>query len=150
MQRASYASITCSMCALISHLKSMTCIYQASWTNNSRSLPMQVRLTGSFIYNRLQRFYWCSIRPPTLRCLIKLAAGKTNRSLTRTNEYICRNIYMHMCCSSSLESVASAPVPGLKSDVCGKLDRRNLFDHIQHCGYWQTPNASLLKENASL
>lgn len=67
MQSASlynYASITCSVHALISHFKSMTRTYQASLRSDPGSLPMQVPPTGLFITG-----FKGSMRPPTLRCL---------------------------------------------------------------------------------
>lgn len=75
MQSASlynYASITCSVQALISHFKSMTRTYQASLRSDPGSLPMQVPLTGLFITG-----FKGSERPPTLRFFGRnhLAAG---------------------------------------------------------------------------
>lgn len=67
MQSASlynYASITCSVHALISHFKSMTRTYQASLRSDPGSLLMQVFPTGLFITG-----FKGSMRPPTLRCL---------------------------------------------------------------------------------
>lgn len=67
MQSASlynYASITCSVHALISHFKSMTRTYQASSRSDPGSLPMQVPPTGLFTTGLKG-----SVRPPTLRCL---------------------------------------------------------------------------------
>lgn len=67
MQSASlynYASITCSVHALISHFKSMTRTYLASLRSDPGSLPMQVPPTSLFITG-----FKGSMRPPTLRCL---------------------------------------------------------------------------------
>lgn len=87
MQSASlynYASITCSMCVLISHLKSMTCIYQASLSSDPGSLPMQVPLTVLFITDFKGSTDARSAFPLwDARCKNQLAAGGNTNVYTR-------------------------------------------------------------------
>lgn len=94
MQSASlynYASITCSVHALISHFKSMTRTYQDFLRRDPGSLPMQVPPTGLFI-----TAFKGSMGPPTLRCLGEttwLRGGENSLTHGRNAGIMCT----HMC-----------------------------------------------------
>lgn len=146
MQSASlynYASITCSVHALISHFKSMTRTYQASLRSDPGSLPMQVPPTGLFITG-----FKGSLRPPTLSCLgwNHLAAGGgggwelTNVHGRRADVCACVSVPPCKYC---------VDWPHLSSGIWEW--RLKEAGRIQRRGHWHISNAAgLIKTSATI